>query len=153
MGSDSLQAFSKAQTLQGTASQIWVDTAVPHVPDAALFGLWADFSIRGYTRQAAIRPNKLSTADSDKRKRPIRSAASRSPYSKKRYGNDSPENGPLLTLLERKPVQPAPGHEAISYQATGLMLWAFLRSGSLGVAGKACAETRRQAGHPCPKTA
>jgi hypothetical protein len=84
----------------------------------------------GYTRQAAIRPNKLATADSDKRKRPIRSAASRSPYSKKRYGNDSPENGPLLTLLERKPVQPAPGHEAISYQATGLMLWAFLRSGS-----------------------
>ena len=30
-----------------------------------------------------------------------------------RYGNDSPENGPLLTVPEREPVQPAPGHEAI----------------------------------------
>ena len=56
-------------------------------------------------------------------------------------------------MLEREPVQPAPGHEAISHQATCLMLWAFLRPGSLGLAGKARAETRRQAGPPCPKTA
>ena len=55
-------------------------------------------------------------------------------------------------MVKREPVQPAPGHEAISHQRTCLMLGAFLRSGPLGKAGNAGAETRRQAAYPCPKT-
>jgi hypothetical protein len=46
----------------------------------------------------------------------------------KRSGNDSPENGPLLTTLEREPVQPARGTRPFQIiKRSCLMLWAFLR--------------------------